>query len=249
MAILGPAELPVLLRLPGDKNDQLKFDALASLGHPVINVEIVESQIESALRTTGDFIAGYFPFEERVAFFMTEPLRSTYPLPEEAYWVKNVNWDPVTTRIDDVFGAESFLFNIGNITGIQNVLLDFFLLSSYRKFSQRILGTEGHWEVKGDNQIRLFPTPRGSFPVFVEFYPRIERFRSTEARELSKRMLIAEMKIMVGHARRKFGSIPSPDGGSVTLSGDSLATEGEQQRKEVLAEAILLSEPLGIYLY
>ena len=245
MAIIGPDQLPVVLKV---ESDPLKFEALSTLGHPVVLVEVTEAQLEQVLRTTGDFIAGYFPFVERVAFFMTEPLRHTYPLPQESYWIKNVFWDPVTTRIDDIFGAESFLFNIGNITGIQNVLLDFHLLQAYRKFSQRILGTEGQWEVKGDNQIRLFPTPRGSFPVFVEFIPPVNTFRSPESKEMAKRMLVAELKIMVGNARSKFGSIPSPDGGSISFNGDALRTEGQEEKKQVLEDMIKLTEHRGISL-
>ena len=76
--------------------------------------------------------------------------------------------------LDDIFGAESFLFNIGNISGVQNILTDYHLLQSYRKFSQRILGNEGTWEFKvergeansnagvGKNYggtIKLFPVP------------------------------------------------------------------------------------------
>jgi hypothetical protein len=55
---------------------------------------------------TGDFIAGYFPREQRLAVFYTQPLVPTYPMPEDAYWIQQVAWDPVTSRIDDVFGAE-----------------------------------------------------------------------------------------------------------------------------------------------
>lgn len=250
MPIIGPSELPVVLRLDQDGlNDQLKKDALSALGHPVVHIEITEDQIESALRSTANWISSYFPLEERFAFFMTEPLRSTYPLPQDAYWVKQVTWDPVTTRIDDIFGAESFLFNIGNITGIQNLLTDYHLLQAYRKFSQRILGTEGQWEVKGDNQIRLFPTPRGSFPVVVEYLPPVSNFRTPEAREIAKRMLVAEMKIMVGNARSKHGNIPSPDGGSLNLNGEALRTEGQQEKDKLLEDTIKLTEPLSIYLW
>lgn len=109
MAIVGPRDLPVVLKL---NPDPLKAYALAQLGHPAVAVEISESQFEIALRTTGDFICGYFPREQKLAIFYTQPLVSTYPMPDDAYWIQEVQWDPVTTRIDDVFGAESFLFSI-----------------------------------------------------------------------------------------------------------------------------------------
>ena len=107
MAILAPADAPSILKL---RSEPMKKYVLTKLGHPVIEVEITEDQWETIWRVGGDFIASYFPREQKMSVFWTSPLQSTYPLPEDAYWVQQVNWDPVTTRIDDVFGAESFLF-------------------------------------------------------------------------------------------------------------------------------------------
>jgi hypothetical protein len=83
---------------------------LSKLGFPNVDVEITEDQWEVIWRIAGDFIASYFPREQKLATFYTSPLKPTYPLPKDAYWVQSVNWDPVTTRIGDIFGAESFLF-------------------------------------------------------------------------------------------------------------------------------------------
>lgn len=80
------------------------------LGYPNVTVEITEDQFETIYRIAGDFIAEYFPREQKLAVFWTQPLKPTYPLPKDAYWVQQVSWDPVTSRIDDIFGAESFLF-------------------------------------------------------------------------------------------------------------------------------------------
>lgn len=107
MAITGPADLPSVLKL---RSEPMKKYVLTKLGYPVVDVEITEDQWETIWKVSGDFIAGYFPREQKLSLFYTTPLQSTYPLPKDAYWVQEVSWDPVTTRIDDVFGAESFLF-------------------------------------------------------------------------------------------------------------------------------------------
>jgi len=107
MAILAPADLPSVIKV---RSEPMKKYVLSKLGYPVTDVEITEDQWEIIFRVAGDFISQYFPREQKLALFWTTPLQSTYPLPEDAYWVQSVNWDPVTTRIDDVFGAESFLF-------------------------------------------------------------------------------------------------------------------------------------------
>jgi len=254
MAIIGPADLPVVLKVP---SDPMKKYALSQLGYPSVEVEIAEDQWEIALKVVGDWISGYFPREQKLAVFYSQPLRPTYPLPPDAYWVQEVSWDPVTTRIDDVFGAESFLFNIGNISGIQNMLLDYHLLQAYRKFSSKILGTEGHWEVLGEGGpdgptkqlIRLYPTPKGVFPVVVLYYPVVTHFRSPQARKLANDMLVAEAKIMLGHARRKIAGMPGPTGGNIGLDGADLITEGTKLREDLTKNAMEMGEPLPIQMW
>lgn len=110
MAIIGPPNLPVIMKL---QSDPIKFWVLSALGHPNVLVELTEAQLEQSISVTADFIAQYYPREQKYAYFYTKPLESTYSLPEDAYWVQNVVWDPATTRIGDIFGAESFLFSFG----------------------------------------------------------------------------------------------------------------------------------------
>lgn len=140
MAIIGPADLPSILKV---RSEPMKKYVLSKLGHPHVMVELSEDQWETIYRVAGDFIAGYFPKEQRLAVFYTNPLQSTYPMPADAYWVQQVQWDPATTRIDDVFGAESYLFCLSP---------DFSILDKDGKLQQ--LGDwRSHWKAK---------TPRGN---------------------------------------------------------------------------------------
>lgn len=148
---------------------------------------------------------------------------------------------------NEILCDTDFGMNIGNITGIQNLLLDYHLLQAYRKFSQRVLGTEGSWEIGKDNKIRLKPVPKGSFPVVVRYIPSITEFSLPAAKEICTRAIIADAKIMLGMVRRKM-TIPSPDGGQIAMDGDALVNEGKAEKEAVVQEAILLDEPLGIYI-
>ena len=78
MAIIAPADLPAVLKV---NPEPMKKYVLSKLGHPVVEVEITEDQWNSILTVAGDFIAGYFPREQKIALFYTEPLKSTYPMP------------------------------------------------------------------------------------------------------------------------------------------------------------------------
>lgn len=146
-------------------------------------------------------------------------------------------------------------WNIGNISGIQNLLVDYHLLLSFRKFSQRVLGTEGQWRytkstaVPGGDTIRLYPAPKSSFPVIIEYVPSVSEFKSAQARELTYRAVLAQMKIALGSARRKFGGIPSPDGSNIQFDGESLVREGTEEYEKIVEFAINQSEPLGPFLW
>lgn len=257
MAILAPADLPSVLKM---RSEPMKKYIFSKLGHPVTEVELTEDQLETVWKVSGDFIAQYFPREQKLATFWTDPLKSTYPLPEDAYWIQEVAWDPITTYISDVFGAESFLFNIGNISGYQQMLTDYHLLQAYRKFASKTLATEGHWEVINegnsnvegdtlsakDQLIRLYPTPKGAFPVVVLYIPVVNHFRSPQARQLCYDMMLAEARVVLGMARRKISGLPTPDGGSIQYDGESLVQEGEKDKEEIIDKAIKLGEPMPI---
>jgi len=153
-------------------------------------------------------------------------------------------------------GCCNFSSNIGNISGYSNLLLDYHLLQSYRKFSQRILGTEGSWEIinennpltgKNEHRILLKPTPKGSFPVVVRYLPSVDNFNLPQCRELASRMMIAEAKIIIGHTRRKLG-VPGPDGGSIALDGDALVSAGQEEKNNIVQTALNWGEPMGFYL-
>lgn len=146
--------------------------------------------------------------------------------------------------------------NIGNISGIQNILVDYHLLQAYRKFSQKTLATYGTWEVFGEGdgdattqKIRLYPTPKGVFPVVVLYYPVVTHFRSPQAKKITCDMALAEAKCMVGMARRKIANMPSPAGGTLATDGDALVTEGNKEKEELTLKAIQLGEPMQIHVW
>lgn len=259
MAILAPADLPSVLKV---RSEPMKKYVLSKLGYPQVEVEIEESQWETIFRVAGDFIAGYFPREQKLGLFWTSPLVPTYPLPADAYWIQEVHWDPITTRIDDIFGTEAYLFNPG-IMSMQTTLLDYHLLQAYRKTASKILGSEGHWEVinegtsyaEGDSLsakdqlIRLYPTPKGSFPVVVLYVPVVNHFRSPQARQLCYDMMLAEARIAIGSVRRKVAGMPTPDGGSINYDGGDMVQEGEKDKEEIIQKALHLGEPDGLWLW
>lgn len=145
MAIIGPDDLPSIIKV---NSTQMKKYVLSLLGYPNVDVEISEDQFEVIWRVAGDFIARYFPHEQKLGLFYTSPLKPTYPLPKDAYWIQEVSWDPVSTRIDDVFGAESFLF----------CLSDTFKILDKDGKLQPLSDWKTNWKAKtprGDHQLEI----------------------------------------------------------------------------------------------
>ena len=104
MAILGPTNMPSVFRK--QDTDPLKLHAVNQLGGPSVAIEVTESQWEESIKTAMDFICQYFPLESKIAYFYTQPTVIEYDIPEDAYWIVRESWDPVTSRIDSIFGAE-----------------------------------------------------------------------------------------------------------------------------------------------
>jgi hypothetical protein len=52
--------------------------------------------------------------------------------------------------------------------------------------------------------------------------------------------------IMVGMVRRKIQGISTPDGGTLSLDGESLVKEGMDMRKQILEDILKYDEPLPI---
>lgn len=253
MAITGPEDLPYVFKIKD--TDPIKKYVITQLGGSSVRIELHEDQFETNIRVAADWISQYFPREQRLAVFNTQPLQATYPLPKNAYWIQEVAWSPTAT-VADIFGAESYLFNIGQVSGVDQALTDYHLLQAYRKTASKILATEGHWEVineggegPGNQVIRLYPTPKGSFPVVVMYMPVVTHFRSPEAKLLLCDYITAKMKKCLGMVRRKVANMPSPTGGTLATDGAELIAEADKELEEITKRAIELGEPMHIYVW
>jgi len=250
MAIIGPDNLGYLQI----NSDVIKKYIMSMLGFPQVAVEISEDQFESIFRTATDFISQYMSHVDKIGVFYTQPLQTDYKLPCDAWHVTECAWDNLSTRIDNVFGAEAYLWNIGSVASVQTMLLDYTLLQQYRRFSTRILGNEGHWDIINDGnnnlRIRLAPVPKGIFPVVVIYTPIITQWKTGSNRKIIMDYCLAEAMIALGNARAK-KAIPSPDGSSVTFDS-AIRDKGWELREKVIEEAQKLSvdpQASGIYRY
>lgn len=246
---------PSILKVP---SCAIKKYILHKLGYPQVSIELSDDQLNDIIRVAGDFISSYFRNEEKLAFFYTKPLIPTYPLPQDAWMVSEVMWDPFSPLLDTTFNLDYQLLNSGIFGQFNTQILDIHLMRSYQKIASKILSRTGRWEVIGevegnksddtleaaDQKIRLYPTPKGAFPVMVKYCPTINSFRRPESRMICYNFLVAEAKISLGHARRKVASFPGPDGAAINLDGDAMLKEGIEDRNKIMEEILHYTSPI-----
>lgn len=241
-------------------SEPIKRYILHRLGHPHVRVEINDDQLNDIIRVGASFIAQYFEGEQRLAVFNTVPMQSAYAMPSDAWMVQSVDWDPFIGSLADVFDVRFHMFNNVNLTNFGTMVLDYHLLNHFRRHTAKILGSEGRWEVTNEvpytsigdelsaskQLIRLYPTPKSVYPVMVTYIPCITSFKTPTSRQLTYDYLTAEAMIMVGMVRRKMQGLSTPDGGTLSLDGESLVKEGFDQKKLILDSIKDFDEPLPI---
>ena len=246
---------PSILKVP---SCAIKKYIVNELGHPHVSIELSDDQLNDIIRVAGDFVASYFRNEEKLAFFYTQPLVSSYPLPEDAWIVNEVLWDPFSPLLDSTFNLDYQLLNSGIFGQFHTQILDVHLVRSYQKIASKILSRTGRWEITGEvegnkaddsldassQRIRMYPTPKGAFPVMIKYCPSINSFRRPDSRYMCYKLMVAEAKIRVGHARRKVASFPGPDGAAINLDGDAMLKEGIEERDKIMEEILHYTAPI-----
>lgn len=83
--------------------------------------------------------------------------------------------------------------------------------------------------------LRLLQPPRRSEQWILEVYSNLTDEEYMEMLWIQS-WAITEAKIILGAAYRKFSSLPSPDGSSVSLSGDQMIQEAKEEQRLLLED-------------
>jgi hypothetical protein len=115
-------------------------------------------------------------------------------------------------------------------------MLEYALLAGRMEEMKRYAATDVDFQIdKFRHEVTFFNTPQQNETWFVEVY---EDLADEEYSDIDwiVRWTLAESKIILGNAYRKFGgSIPGPSG-TITLPGSELIQEGVQDKTDLLQE-------------
>jgi len=228
--------------------DDLKTYVLHMLGAPFVTVEVKPEQITTFI-TSG--LERYSRLMPKLRYFSIPAFAGIqeYELPRDTigFGVCDVmipRLDPIAPLLLssgprlDIFGYRySYPYR-----DISELYIDYF----YFKEATRILSADFDWEYL-DGAIRIHPKPDEPFPLtYVSAFPRdLDSFPADDFDWL-KDYVLGSVKVAVGHARRKFGTIPGAQTGQ-QLDGAQMISEGMQMVKDAEEDLLLRTPPFPLW--
>jgi hypothetical protein len=220
--------------------DQIK----AELGYPIIKVELTDYQIYLAIDKAISKMDYHAPLWcNQFATFTTVNGVNLYKLPQFminnfVYAVYKKNLLTIAQQADTLemdffikYFQDNFLFN-------DMMISDLLIMQMHLETIRKILGRDGSFEIVNGEFLMITPTPRSGDGEEV-----IVQFRALDLEKLHpfyvgwiQRYALAYCKKNLGNIRKKFKSLPSPEGGA-QLDGKEMYDEG-------VAELQLLNEEL-----
>lgn len=235
--------------------ERIKRWIMFRLGYPTIKVELNNAQLDIAIDEAVQRFSQWVPGGERLAIVAAVQDQSEYDLLEilpDYIQIKEVIYSPYQTdsMLTSFLGGVTtdFQYGDGQVSyfhgnGMYSSLTDYTIMSMYNKMFQRTFGRDGQWQVMGNT---LHVAPKPGFGVnFGIIYQSMLIDTDVRRDEWIKEWALTEAKMALGHARKKFGSLPGPRG-DISLDGDDLVNDAKEMQKELLERLSEYREPLGI---
>lgn len=240
--------------------EEFKDDIMVALGGNLISVELEEKEyilaLKRAIRTFKQ--KGHNTYRKSfMSVEVTKDIR-TYTIPdniEDGIKVIRPNSSGMFSG-EDIFVKKAIDELVttkgtsGSCNGIQFLEYEMTLhtLENYKRYS----AFDVDFQIdRFKHEITFFNTPKRDGEIWlVEVY---ENLTDEEYMEIDWifRWALAEAKIMLGQAYRKFSNLPSPDG-TASLSGSEMINEGNEEKRMLLEEITELTDGAldyyGIYI-
>ena len=220
---------------------QIRDYVLASLGYPVVRVELVDTQLKMCIDeaiTELDYHAPHFT--RQFAAFNTSSNINVYEIPN--YILKNlsyVTYKKSLLSIQSQAGTLEFDFFIKYFQ--DNYLFDnfgigdYYLLQSTMETTRRVLGQDGGWDIIDGKYLQLYPTPAIGDVAILEFRGINSMTMTPKMRNWIQKYATACSKLLLGQVRSKFTVVPGPGGGT-QLNGAQLIQEALQEKQALKDE-------------
>lgn len=226
-----------------DFEQQVRDYALASLGHPIVRVELNDHQLKLCVDeaiTELDYHAPHFT--KQMAVFYTTAGVNVYEIPN--YILRNlayVTFKKSLLSIQAQAGTLEFDFFIKYFS--DNFLFDnfsmgdFYILQSSLETTRRVLGQDGGWDILDGRYLQLYPSPAMGDAAILEYRGINSQTMTPKMLNWVQKYATACAKGLLGQVRGKFAVVPGPGGGT-QLNGAQLLQEAVQDKLALKEELI-----------
>lgn len=240
--------------------EEISDYVLLMLGAPVVRLELDIQQVTLAVDQALSKFEQFAPRKYfQYYYFTTSPESGRYKMPCDVGIIRNVIFQGVGTcgkNQVDYLGDGSVIPWVGGMfPGMTywgagfggsgafgpwgypsyGSLSEWNIFKGYQELFQRMTSSEPSWEFGPDNTLQLYPVPRTSIGVGVEYLQRKKDWNSVDM--WIKEYALALAKQMLGRIRSKFDRFVTPSGG-VALDGPTLLSEGKEE-KTALEEQLI----------
>ena len=231
------------------KREEIKQFILASLGYPIVNVELDESMMKVAINTAIDEYLATGAVERDYLMVPSLPGNNAIPLPPEVGTVSSVTYSkPFEMMAGQAGTTDIFSFAMGGgggFGGLQGAGYGNFTHGSanlavfyeYTQNRNRTLGLDTTFKVI-DNTLYVFPYPKEGQNIIIEYAKNTYGVMDKDGAISTsnqwgvywiKRMALAQSKNMLGMARGKYSTMAGATGESQTMNYQELHSQAKDE--------------------
>lgn len=222
------------------KKEEFYDEIITALGGNMMDVELCEKDIELTFKKAKRTFQqkGHNSYRKMYYRLKVDPCQTVYSLPIDLSMVVKIIKPDNIFGTGDEFALATFndLFWRTNRTGAtvsEWLAYDFTMqiIETHRRYI--VFDVSFHFD-EMNKTIRLESPPKRNEYWLVECYLNLS---DDEYRDILwiQNWALAEAKIMLGNAYRKFSQLPGPDG-TISLDGNGLIQEGTQEKERLLEE-------------
>ena len=223
-------------------------DALAMLGEGRIKIELTPEQRNAIMRRCLVWY-GAFKAPKRL-HWPNASGTNQFEMPEDCDVILEVVTSPLADELFDIYQGGvgySIIYDPlpiaifrGDYSYVLQILQDV-------EMGQRILSADVTWEYdRVTRLLRVYPGSLNPSRVAAIYLSSKLDFKDVELldQDLIYRRFQAEAKVNIGLMRRKYSDWPGP-GGTVTMDGDALTMEGQEEKATLDEEIMGRARPCG----
>lgn len=229
--------------------DAMLTDAVAMIGEGRINIELTDQQRQAITRRVVTWYGTHLA--PRRLHFPDTTGTGVYQMPDDCDFPLEVIASPTSEELFEIYGGGtgySILYDPlpiavfrGDYSYVLQILQDV-------EMGKRILSADVTWDwERSTRQIRVYPSGSNHpYKIAVLYLSGHLDFKDVDIQDqnLVFRRMQAEAKLTVGLMRRKYSEWPGP-GSSVTMDGDALVSEANEEKRELDEEILAKSRPAG----